>query len=618
MFRLKTLFLLILLAHSPALLAAKTPLDAEDRARLKRVITLSKTGASQLAQALVDAYQPPEQWIDSWMLWERQRFIILKNRGDWQSMLVRTRNLPESVTTAFRHWILEQAADASLRLGKADQARVYLRSLLVAKRETGKDGKPLIPDKDHKKDVARWRRMVIRSYLRDERAVDANLALTQYIADYKPHGAAWAILQARVQMMSRQYDKAFGTLSGVDRYDSRVLQQLTALRGGLITADKVIAKVKRLQKRLNPQTQVYLQSQSLLAEAAVHGKKDWLRVSAMETVLQQTAGRAFEDEVYQDINGDAMLNAYREAAEHWGNSKRLLVGDDKAWLKAAGSAKKKKKPLLERAIYALVLQTGADEARTTALASLIESLVTDEKDKVVYALFNGKTFADASVLPAAARFKLAEYALQRRFINMAGRMIEGLGQLPEDNKQGVDWSLRQARILVYSGKHDAAVEKLKNYIASQKVITTEQAEYTSNVIFDLQAVERHKDAITLLEMMHRKVKDKQAQRELFFWMADSHKAMNEHARAGELYLRAAYHGQPGGGDHWGQTARFHAAEILAKGGMTDDARYIYGSLLRGTQDARRRSMLEQRIEQLWLYQKNQSDIPFLLTPRSAR
>ena len=177
------------------------------------------------------------------------------------------------------------------------------------------------------------------------------------------------------------------------------------------------------------------------------------------------------------------------------------------------------------------------------------------------------------------------------------------------------WPLRQARILLYAGKLDAAIETLKNFIESQKVITIEAAEMTANVIFDLQAVERHKDAIVLLKLMQSRVKDKQIQRELFFWMADSYKAMDEKAQAAELYLRAAYHNQPGGGDHWGQTARFHAAEILAEGGMIDDARYVYSRLMRGTKDGRRRSMLQQRIERLWLYETKQNDTPFLLTPQ---
>ena len=598
----------------PASAATAPSLDAEDKARLQRVKKLAKTGASQLAQALVDAYQPPEQWIDSWMLWEAQRIRILKKRGDWKAILARNKTLPKEADDGFRYWVLERAADASLRLGQADEARTYLRRLLFSTPALDAKGKPLQKPRQRQKDIARWRRMVIRSYLRDGRSADARMALDQYIADYNPHNPSWSILQARVQMLGKHYDAAYETLSGVDRYDSRLLQQLAALRGKLLPANKVVSKVKQYQKRLKPESLVYLQSYSLLAEAARLGKKNWLRIAAIETVLQTTEGQPFNDEVYTPVNGDSLWQAYRSTAEQWGNSRRLLVGDDKAWLKAARLAKKKS-PLRARAIYALVILTGEASARNKALDGYMDSCITHEKGKLVYALFSGKQFEDLSVLPVTVRYTLAEYALQRRYIRMAGRMIEGLNTLPKGKKQDVVWPLRQARILLYAGKQDAAIDTLRRFIESQKVITIEVAEMTANVIFDLQAVERHKDAIALLKLMQSRVKDKQIQRELFFWMADSYKATDEKAQAAELYLRAAYHNQPGGGDHWGQTARFHAAEILAEGGMIEDARYVYSRLLRGTKDGRRRSMLQQRIERLWLYETKQSDTPFLLTPQ---
>ncbi|MBE9515375.1 MAG: hypothetical protein IME93_00205 [Proteobacteria bacterium] len=613
MLRFYTIILISILALPVAALAAPV-LDADDKARLQRVKKLVKTGASQLAQALVDAYQPPEQWIDSWMLWEAQRLRILKKRGDWKAILERSNALPKEVDDGFRHFVWERAADASLRLGQADAARVYLRKLLFSKPLVDARGKPLKNPKQHKKDVARWRRMVIRSYLRDGRSNDARLALAQYIADYNPHNPSWSVLQARVQMLGKHYDEAYETLSGVDRYESRLLQQLAALRGNLVPAKKVMAKVKSYQKRLKPGSMLYLQSYSLLAESARAAKQGWSRVAAMETLLQSTEGNAFKDEVYQSVDGDNLWAAYRSSAERWGNTKRLLVGDDTAWLKAAKRSEKKS-PLRARAIYALVVMTGEARAKNKALDSYIDACITHEKDKLLFALFSGKQFEDLSALPAAARYTLAEYALQRRHVRMAGRMIEGLNVVPKGKKSDVVWPLRRARILLYAGRHDAAVSTLRAFIDSQKLIAIEPAEMTANVIFDMQAIERHKEAIILLELMQPKVKDKDVKRKLYFWMADSYKAIGEKAQAAELYLRSAYHGQPGGGDHWGQTARFHAAEILAEGGLIEDSRYVYGRLLRGTKDGRRRSMLQQRIEQLWLYESKQNDTPFLSTPQ---
>ncbi|MDX5151356.1 MAG: tetratricopeptide repeat protein, partial [Acidiferrobacterales bacterium] len=90
------------------------------------------------------------------------------------------------------------------------------------------------------------------------------------------------------------------------------------------------------------------------------------------------------------------------------------------------------------------------------------------------------------------------------------------------------------------------------------------------------------------------------QREILFWMAESKVALGKSGEAAELYLRSAYHGQPKGGDMWGQSARYHAAESLAKAGNLEDARTIYQELLRFTPDAKRRAIIERNLQQLWL------------------
>ena len=106
--------------------------------------------------------------------------------------------------------------------------------------------------------------------------------------------------------------------------------------------------------------------------------------------------------------------------------------------------------------------------------------------------------------------------------------------------------------------------------------------------------------MALLEKLYHKTKATELQRELLFWMAESKVALGKSGEAAELYLRSAYHGQPKGGDMWGQSARYHAAESLAKAGNLEDARTIYQELLRFTPDAKRRAIIERNLQQLWL------------------
>ena len=65
-------------------------------------------------------------------------------------------------------------------------------------------------------------------------------------------------------------------------------------------------------------------------------------------------------------------------------------------------------------------------------------------------------------------------------------------------------------------------------------------------------------------------------------------------------MRSATLLDPRAMDPWGQTARYNAAESLSKAGLVDDARRIYRSLLRVTEDADRKGVLRMRLQQLWL------------------
>jgi hypothetical protein len=72
-----------------------------------------------------------------------------------------------------------------------------------------------------------------------------------------------------------------------------------------------------------------------------------------------------------------------------------------------------------------------------------------------------------------------------------------------------------------------------------------------------------------------------------------------------LYLQSAMLPAPDSMDPWAQTARFNAAGSLQESGLVDDARRIYEELLSVTEDATRRSVLNHKVQQLWLYQGSQ-------------
>ena len=231
---------------------------------------------------------------------------------------------------------------------------------------------------------------------------------------------------------------------------------------------------------------------------------------------------------------------------------------------------------------------------------LTDLLYKDEMGEVAVALYSRGTQAGAiEALPDTVRYRLAIEILRGGNIKLAAKIMKTLKQPPaEESVQ--DWKLRRARTMVYAGQFQDASGLMQQVLENNAQLDDEYIRRFTQVIFDLQAVGEHKAALSLLQRLYQKTKTTELQRELLFWMAESNTALGNFSEAAELYLRSAYLGQPKGGDMWGQSARYHAAESLAKAGNLDDARTIYQELLRFTPDAKRRAIIERNLQQLWL------------------
>jgi hypothetical protein len=120
------------------------------------------------------------------------------------------------------------------------------------------------------------------------------------------------------------------------------------------------------------------------------------------------------------------------------------------------------------------------------------------------------------------------------------------------------------------------------------------------VVFDLQTVTAHAQAIDLFERLLLREMPTQRTREILFWQADSWQALGKPARAAYLYLQSATLTDPSAMDPWAQTARYHAAQSLAEAGLLEDARRVYQTLLNATREPGRRAMLLNEIQRLQL------------------
>ncbi len=556
---------------------------------LERIPALIKGGAVGLAQSLVERSQPTTRQTESWMAWERQRYAVYFARSDWDGLGQRVAALPPGLPDDFRRWALTQGAWARLSAGDGEGARRFLREVLWQT-----DATPAA--------MAEARQLVIRSYLVDDNLADAQNAVLRYKQDYQARSDSWQELHATILLRSNQPRNAMEILAGVHTHEGRLLALLAAIQSRAYAAPNLLTQAQKLAYETRNKPQLNYRAWVLVAAAALRTNERLQRSTAIERALTLQKDSDADDKLFS-VRADDLWQAYDRLAEGAGQAAHLPVGKDAAWLKKAESYKRDD-AASARAFYAY-LSRRAKSAATRALAHqrLADSLGEDGRDKVLRRLYTGSSrYTTLEAIPATIRYHLLDAALGEYDIDFAVKLMQGLQAAPQG--QGAShWNLRRARILIYAGDYAAAQSLLRDLLCDISAFDEDFAERYLQVMFDLQLVGRHQDVLTLLDSLFYLVDNVRMQREILYWMAESRVALGEHAEAAELYLRSATFGNPYGGDMWGQSARFHAAESLAKAGLTADARDVYSGLLKFTEDPKRRVLLERNIQKLWLIEK---------------
>ncbi|HJW80905.1 MAG TPA: hypothetical protein VJ396_01575 [Acidiferrobacterales bacterium] len=572
---------LLFLLHAP--LVARADNDA-----LERIRALTRGGATQLALRLLDQHQPPVSQADSWMLWEKERYALFRAQRNWAQFAARATSLPEGLPAEFVRWAKTEAARAHLTASDAEGARRVLRDLLWQ-------------EQGSRDERAEWRQLVIRSYLIENNVSDAHTALQQYRADFQVSSPAWRQLEATILIRAGKARDAYALIGDIKTHDGQLLTLLAGLQGEMLPPATVLKRALGLAEQTRNKPALHHQAWLLVAEAAARANDPLRRMYALERALTEAREHAAPDALLA-ANADDLWQAYERYAEAVGNEARLLVGHDAAWLKKA-EAYKRDDALQARAFYAFLLGHAGIETRKLAQQRFTDSLIEDGRAEVLRALYSAsRRYPDLKAVPEYARYRLADQALAGYDISFAARLMQGL-ENPPAGEDPDGWALRRARVLIYAGDQRGALQLLNGILAGKKKLDDAFAERFIQVLFDLQAAEHHIQVIALLEAVFQLNNNPRIQRETIYWTADSKAALGEHQQAAELYLRSATYQHPTGGDMWGQTARYHAAEELGKAGLTQDARLVYQALLRHADDAKQRAVIERNIQQLWLIEK---------------
>jgi len=556
---------------------------ALDTSSLKELAQLARAGAPQLALRRMDAEQPEAgQDLVQWTAWEQERLQILASQKLYSELIARVDSLPASVDERFRRLALSLKADAQLQLGQADAARETVRALLWLQGGVAETG-----------NLTRWRRLVIRSYLLEDKNEDARLALLRYRQDFGDEDRQWQWLSAQVMLQSGHADSAFKLLQQDETPQGRFLHLAAQLQVAPQQAAAVEEMaVKQAQQADTPQLDSAFWG--LAAAAAEQARQPYRQIEYLEHAL----ALPFDHELMHgvlELDADQLWDAYLQQGKRIGNSEQKLLGNDEDWYFPATEAMEKE-PLRARVLFSVLSEYGSDAQRQSLAHEYLVGMLDDlpnGKLLVQRLYLESRRFADVDKLPPVIRYRLIDEALESGELQTASRLIAGLAEPPAGGDRFA-WDLRRARVAIYTDDVKSGDEMLQQLLADQELVWDKQkVDRLLQVVFDLQTLRYHQQALALFSALLDKPVDQQQRRELLFWMADSLQELEQYERAAYLYLKSATLTDATAMDPWAQTARYRAAKA-------EDARQIYSSLLRATRDTSRKAVLQNEIQRLHL------------------
>ncbi|MGM0593866.1 MAG: hypothetical protein ACQETD_04950, partial [Pseudomonadota bacterium] len=543
-----------------------------------------------MALTLLEQQQPePKQHPAAWMRWERMRVRILEQRSRWSELSQRLAQVPATMPGAFRRWALSRRARALIFAGDYGQARELLRRLIWSTEDISAEER------------AQWRQLVMQSYLQQGRLNDAHAAMLRFHQDYGEGDEPARLMQIRILLAGGHPTEALSLLKGESGRTFSLLRELAQLRRG--ESVSTILQARRGAEGVESwePLQRYLHVGVLVEAAALAGETAF-EIIALERFFRLEPPQEGWGELFS-FGADTLWRAYREYALAVGNREQMLLGDDAAWFELA-EATSARYPVRRHALYALLTrQAQRQRDRHRAGEALAKLLLEQEGGAaLVGSLFlDSAQFESQGALPPGVAYLLVDQAIRDGDLPRASALLQ---RLPEPPK-GVDafpWQLRRAKVFILTGDYAPAEALLERLVEAAAKLQDGQRDQLLQLMFDLQTVGEDERALRLLSSLYDRVGTLQLRRELLFWMADSHRAQERHTDAARLYLRSATLGDVKSMDPWAQTARYKAAQTLAKAGLLADAAHIYSRLLAVTEKPERRAVLRRELEQVRMRQ----------------
>ncbi len=582
-------------ATSPSMSALDVNTESQAFKSLVQLDELTQIGMPGLALRMIEQQQSLyKRFSSDWYTYEFKRIKTLAALDQWDAVAERSTVVLKQagasgqITPRIESWFRAQLAIAQLNLGQPEQTLDQCRQLLW--RETRADDSF----------IAVCRRLIIQAYLRMDKVDDARKSLLKYRRDYGEYKGEWRQLQARALLRADRPAEVIDLLADDESHDAKILSMVATVRS---RPKKIKATIKDVKRELADKD--ILQSQRrdyqyVLYEAHLRNKDLISAALEAEQLLALSRVNSTLKDDFQ-LDGDDLWNLYTEIGVGLGNKYKLLVGDDTAWYKRAAEIEKKS-PVQARSLYAVIAFNSPIKKKSQLAHKEIANLlaVNDDGLEVINQLYlQSERAGSPQDLSADVRYRLVDHALSNGDITLAATMMASLPQ-PPDGEDLFNWQIRKARVLILEGRHEEGEKVLEASLQNQKTLEREQIDRYLQVVFDLQTVSRHEQALELFDLLPEADMDDKLKRELYYWKAESNYEIERYGHAAVMYFKSARTGDPDMIDLWAQSARFKAADALVKAALYEDAKHAYTELMRITANDARKRVIRQKLQQIQL------------------
>ncbi len=550
---------------------------------LARIRGLRQSGASGLALALLK--QIETQHKTDWLEWEQELWLALRAAGEYTNLLSRLQSALPRLHGMLKARVYVEIAGVHIVQDDPKSARSVLRRMWI-------DSEP------DSQTAMSARRLMIDAYRAENLFVDANVACSRFQSEYYPDDASWGELRATILLESGRPGEALRYLVGQQGKQAERLRLIARLREGSYSADDVLNRLGSLAEQPNDGTDAHLYW-GTMAEAALAAKVWSSRVKALEWLL--VSGVKTKAPVPPTTRVQ-LLTAYNKLAEEILPTIPFGAQDPGSWIDAVENAGVGSEG--QRALLVTILRRGVKEDAAGILTrSLVESLIETKLSPLVLLLY-GETapMGSESQIEDDLLQALAQEAVQNKRYTLAAHLSAKMRAPPPNMSEG-EWVLRRSRIQIFAGQADDGLTLVVDWLSGSDQLSEKMLDRVMQVFFDLQTIGRHALALKGFVRVANLVQTPRQKQELFFWMAESHAALNEHVRSADLFLRSAVvDPRIDTKSRWSQSARFKAAIQLTHAGLLADARLIYLDLLQQADDRNQQLVLRQKIQDLNLRQ----------------